>query len=343
VGLACVTNQPERSPVAVGPIGLADDEWRATDQVVLITDASFSMFQRKNFPEAKAVSQGFVRSLPNYDVRAANPGVYQASAIGFGGDSRIEVPLEPLNRPALVYATDELRLLGSPHPRTPLDVVLVEAAIALQGQPGRAAVVVVSDGNPDDPEASIEVAQAIATRSGGACFHTIQTGAEPGGAAFMERLSRVSSCGSSRNASAVSTADSMSGFTRTVMVGTALPDVAAAAPCGATLRIRALHFEFDRADITAEGSEVLSVVVEHLNRCGDVVVRIEGHTDAVGSPGYNEGLSQRRADSVQQYFIGAGVPPHRMATQGYGETQPLASNDSAPGRAENRRVELKPQ
>ena len=67
-------------------------------------------------------------------------------------------------------------------------------------------------------------------------------------------------------------------------------------------------------------------------------VEIQGHTDSVGKPAYNLKLSQRRAQSVLDYLLQDGVGPDQMVAKGYGETQPVASNKEADGRAKNRRV-----
>ena len=72
-----------------------------------------------------------------------------------------------------------------------------------------------------------------------------------------------------------------------------------------------------------------------------VQVSVEGHTDAIGSDQYNLKLSLRRATAVKQYLVKDGVPDTRLSVRGFGKTQPVASNDTADGRAQNRRVELK--
>jgi outer membrane protein OmpA-like peptidoglycan-associated protein len=69
-------------------------------------------------------------------------------------------------------------------------------------------------------------------------------------------------------------------------------------------------------------------------------VMIEGHTDNVGSDDYNMGLSQRRADSVKAYLMGEGINGNRLVAYGKGESSPVASNDTASGRRQNRRVEV---
>jgi outer membrane protein OmpA-like peptidoglycan-associated protein len=77
-----------------------------------------------------------------------------------------------------------------------------------------------------------------------------------------------------------------------------------------------------------------------LNKNPDRTVLIEGHTDSIGSADSNMGLSQRRADSVKAYLVSQGVDSARLTASGMGEGSPAASNDSATGRQQNRRVEV---
>jgi outer membrane protein OmpA-like peptidoglycan-associated protein len=69
-------------------------------------------------------------------------------------------------------------------------------------------------------------------------------------------------------------------------------------------------------------------------------VQVEGHTDSVGSEDYNQQLSERRADSVRTYLVRQGIAPGAVGTAGYGESQPVVSNNTPAGRQQNRRVEL---
>jgi len=99
-------------------------------------------------------------------------------------------------------------------------------------------------------------------------------------------------------------------------------------------------FEFDRSEIQPEFEGVLTEVAELLI-ASDEQVTIEGHTDSVGPEEYNMGLGQRRADSVRDFLAAQGVPVENMTTVSYGETRPVAPNDTPEGRALNRRVEIK--
>ncbi len=101
-----------------------------------------------------------------------------------------------------------------------------------------------------------------------------------------------------------------------------------------------ITFMTDRADIQSNFYEVLNSVVLVLNEYNKTLINIYGHTDNVGSNEYNQGLSERRAQSVAQYLISHQVLPDRIAAVGFGETRPIASNDTPEGRQQNRRVEL---
>ena len=85
----------------------------------------------------------------------------------------------------------------------------------------------------------------------------------------------------------------------------------------------------------------LNEVARTLASYNQTYVDVLGHTDSTGSDAYNQGLSERRARSVADYLSSHGVALARMGIRGYGETQPIASNDTEEGRAPNRRVEIK--
>lgn len=99
-------------------------------------------------------------------------------------------------------------------------------------------------------------------------------------------------------------------------------------------------FDFDSDALKADFYEVLNSVTLVVNEFDQTVLVVDGHTDSIGNPQYNQGLSERRANSVVRYLSAQGVAPVRMAAYGYGENYPIASNQTEAGRAQNRRVEL---
>lgn len=100
-------------------------------------------------------------------------------------------------------------------------------------------------------------------------------------------------------------------------------------------------FAYDRADVQPQFQPVLNDVAKVLKDYPSTYIDVYGHTDSDGSDTYNQGLSERRAQSVAGYLSTQGVQSARVATRGFGETQPIASNATAEGKGQNRRVEIK--
>ncbi len=105
--------------------------------------------------------------------------------------------------------------------------------------------------------------------------------------------------------------------------------------------LEGVQFEFDSSVITPESYPALDAAANTLKENPEYRLDIAGHTDSTGDDTYNQGLSERRAASVAKYLVEKGVDESRLTTTGYGETQPIADNDTAEGRAKNRRVEFK--
>lgn len=106
------------------------------------------------------------------------------------------------------------------------------------------------------------------------------------------------------------------------------------------LVLEGVNFEFDKATLRPEDREVLDKNYEELKQWGDIKVEVSGHTDSIGTDRYNMGLSLRRADTVRSYLINKGIAADRLVAKGYGESEPIATNDTDEGRFQNRRVEL---
>ena len=109
--------------------------------------------------------------------------------------------------------------------------------------------------------------------------------------------------------------------------------------CGDVV-LRGVTFVTDSSEITPQGQLVLDSLVAGLQRRAGTKLEIRGHTDSVGSEAYNLALSQRRADSVKAYLVSKGLNAADLSTIGLGEMQHIATNDTAEGREQNRRVTL---
>jgi len=106
------------------------------------------------------------------------------------------------------------------------------------------------------------------------------------------------------------------------------------------LIIHGINFEFDSAKISKDSESILNKAVNTLRENSTIKVRIEGHTDSIGSEGYNLKLSQRRANAVKDYLVSKGIASERLEALGKGEAFPIASNKTREGRSQNRRVEF---
>lgn len=102
-----------------------------------------------------------------------------------------------------------------------------------------------------------------------------------------------------------------------------------------------ITFATDSSTVQPQFRPTLDKVADVLSRYNQTYVDVYGHTDSTGSAAYNQSLSERRADAVADYLVMRGMQPARIATRGFGLTQPIASNDTPEGRAQNRRVEIK--
>jgi outer membrane protein OmpA-like peptidoglycan-associated protein len=114
-----------------------------------------------------------------------------------------------------------------------------------------------------------------------------------------------------------------------------------APPAKRKMILRGVNFDFDKSNIRADARPVLDEAINILKTESGISVVAEGHTDAVGTDAYNQRLSERRARAVKDYLVNGGISPSRIETVGYGEAQPVASNETADGRAQNRRTELR--
>jgi outer membrane protein OmpA-like peptidoglycan-associated protein len=102
-----------------------------------------------------------------------------------------------------------------------------------------------------------------------------------------------------------------------------------------------INFDTDKSNIRKSDEAELKMGIDFMKKYPGSRVRVEGHTDSVGTDKYNQKLSERRAEAVKYYFVQAGaVDASKITSAGYGETRPVASNKTEQGRAQNRRVEI---
>ncbi len=145
-------------------------------------------------------------------------------------------------------------------------------------------------------------------------------------------------CGAPKKAAPVAPAAPAVAVTpAAVTVQTPVP--APAAPTKVTFEAEAF-FDFDKAQLKAQGKTQLDGLMSKLKSLNWTAMTVVGHTDSTGPAAYNQGLSERRADSVKSYLVGQGLPAAAIQASGQGESKPVADNATAAGRAQNRRVEV---
>jgi OOP family OmpA-OmpF porin len=109
-----------------------------------------------------------------------------------------------------------------------------------------------------------------------------------------------------------------------------------------TLIFKDVQFDSGKWSLKSSSYPILNEIADTLKQAPDLKVEIQGHTDSQGSRAYNLDLSKKRAESVRTYLINGGVPASRLTAKGFGPDQPITTNATSQGRAENRRVEFKP-
>jgi outer membrane protein OmpA-like peptidoglycan-associated protein len=100
-------------------------------------------------------------------------------------------------------------------------------------------------------------------------------------------------------------------------------------------------FDYDSSALRSASRSALSEMADVFEKYSQTTIAVEGHADSTGSEAYNQRLSERRASSVSSYLRSMGVDGYRLDEIGFGESRPRASNGSASGRQQNRRVEIK--
>lgn len=335
--------------MALAPLQLSPGEHLGVDRVLILTDASSSMF-RQTHVQARALTLAVISGLPR------DPsGRLEVGAMAFGGDERVRVPIAPLDRPRLLNYARELKPLGGISDRrgtlfggggtTPLDVVFAEVEEELAGRPGRTAIVLISDGEATLPERARRAAQQLLSANpvGQRCLFTVQAGDGEQGTSFSREISALNDCGRFINAARLRTAAEVDDYTRTLLatVLIPLPPVAAPPPCETRLQLSNIEFDFDRANLNPASLGSLAEAGRQLDDCRGARIEVGGYADSTGTASYNVQLSERRAETVRQALIEAGVDASRLSTRAYGALDPAAPNDTEAGRAQNRRVEFR--
>lgn len=116
--------------------------------------------------------------------------------------------------------------------------------------------------------------------------------------------------------------------------------VGASSSAGGLPSLGSVHFDTDKATLTPDGQATLSRAADLMKQSPNLHLRLEGYTDSTGTLGHNDALAQRRALTVEQFLLAQGIAADRLTGQGFGPENPVNTNSTGTGKADNRRVEL---
>ncbi|MGZ8096156.1 MAG: OmpA family protein [Methylosarcina sp.] len=345
-----------------------------TDNFFVINDSSSSMSEEyqglgfntdqapKKFSIEKEILSRINQTIPNLNLTTS------IRSFGFGPctswrSTHLNLPPTAYSKPAFNSGIEALTCSSG---GSPMDSALKSTAEDLSATSGQIAVLVLSDGHDLD-ESPVPAVQALKQQYGDRlCVYSIWVGNkhEEGGKLVLNRLSDIAGCGFRAQAEDIASSSGMAKFVQSVF----LKPAAAVADCttmdadadgvndcddkcpntlkGAHVNqfgcwIVDIKFDNDKSNIKPEYYSELDSAAQVIMNNRGVHIEVQGHTSNTASAEYNLALSDRRAKAVANYLsekVGANAT---LTERGYGLTQPIDTNETEEGRANNRRVELK--
>jgi len=354
----CVAQQPVKPIPGFTPtIFNSTDYVSSVDNFLIIMDASSSMDDpyngNKKFIIASEIIKRMGQTLPELDQNAGlrsfghNPQVSGKSSVLFYG-------MEKYTQKGL---NEKLGLILNAGGTSAMHTALTGAGQDLKNFSGKTPVIIISDGQEAldlESPITLKAAQALKDQMGaGLCFYPILIGNNEKGVVLMDEIAKIGQCGFSTNADKLMTGSGMGQFVQDVFLAKK-PMAKAPAPVAVTPKVVATpvienvwvvdeaYFDFDKIIIKPAGFDFLNTVVDVLKSRPELFVKIQGHTDSIGTKAYNDVLSLQRAEAVKSYLTNRGIDKNRLSCEGFGFSKPVESNKTAKGRALNRRVELYP-
>ena len=342
----------------------ADKYVRKVDNFIIMVDRSGSMDEKyvgtkeRKIVLAKALLERMNKMIPELGYM---------SGLSNAAPAKELLALETYSTASYGAGIAKVPTLIGSNP-TPLGEGLKALEPTLKTAVGRNAIIILSDGRENTGEGSLKVAAELAEKYG-VCFHTISfADTVNGNQKLLDDITALKSCGVGASAAQLADDAALQKFVKDVFYDDA---TAAADPCAldddgdgvnncidkcpdtikglavdaagcpvADIVTLKVNFDFDKSDIKPEYHATLAEFASYMRQQQSfTVVEIAGHTDSVGSDAYNQKLSERRAKSVRDYLVNKlGMDDKLFSAVGYGESKPIASNDTDAGRAENRRI-----
>jgi len=229
---------------------------------------------------------------------------------------------------------------------TPMGDGLADLEPTASQMANKLAVIVLSDGESNLGVDPVAQAKAIYDKyPGNVCFHVVSFADSADGQKTLDELAKLSGCSVKADGpTLLKDGAALDKFVRDVFydvveIKTAKP--VAQEKVEEVLTFRGITFDFDSAKIRTDMAPILDEAVKILKAKQGVKIVVEGHTCNIGTDQYNQGLSERRAKSVREYFAAHGIAASNVEAIGYGESKPKYDNGKEEGRKLNRRVEIR--
>ena len=333
------------------------DYQKKIDSFLIIQDASSSMSEKAgtigSYDSKLAQSKDMVRCLnatlpDNFDVNAGLRGFgpfYSEKGLIYGMEGYSQAGLD-----------SAILSIGETGGMSPIANALIYGAYDLLDKPGKKAAILLSDGvNTDAASNPVAAAASMKEMHGhNICIYTILIGDDPKGKVIMEEIAAAGKCGFAINSSAINSegtfyigdAQGMDKFVTEVFLTKAMKKPAPVMkkpvmkkPVEKISITLFIEFDYDKDVVRPQHHDDVEKIADSMKKYSKANVLLEGHTDSMGNEDYNMNLSKRRAESVKNYLVeNFNVDASRISIIGYGESNPISTNDTPAGRQNNRRV-----
>ena len=375
IGCAAQQAVPTFTPQNLNPMLQSGDYVQKVDNFVVIVDKSGTMGKpykgELKLDIAKRLASRMNHTIPNLNLNGALR-IFGRTAVFDNELTKLYWGPAPYEKGALDAG---LNKIGFSVGESPLNLALDATAQDFKSAQGDIAVIIFTDADKDVMvyDAVKKSAANLKAQYGNRiCFYAVQIGVDPDGKNLLEQVVETGQCGTYVTGDQVASPEGMADFVRRVFLKKAPPkpapvvvekgvildsdgdgvpdnlDKCPGTPKGARVNkdgcwvLGDVLFDFDRYNIKPQFYHLLDEVAVVFEKNPGLRVRIEGHTDNVGTAAYNIKLSLRRANSVMEYLVRKGIAKDRLSIEGFGFTRPIAPNSTEEGRALNRRVELTP-
>ncbi len=332
------------------------------DSAVFLIDVSGTVSSKDSVATARKISSDMNQRFPDY--------VMSAGAMVFGNLARPQqewvAPVKDYDRAELDKALSGLK---EGNGSTPLGFAIRTTDQGLARAQGKKALIIICDGLDNGVADPVEEVKILKGKySSNLCVFTIQLGDSPLGEELLGDLVEAAGCGKANKASDLQSEGQVQALVDLIFPSGRAPRVEIIAkprigdqdgdgvpddedkcpntPVGIEVNkagcwvLKDLRFATGKAEILPQYTDELDRAVRVLKNNPEIEILIEGHTDSTGSYEINMALSRDRANSVLNYMVSKGIDKDRLTAKGFGSSSPVASNDTAEGRAQNRRVQL---